>query len=302
MTATAARTSTVPAGGLEASGSVGLAVARSLGRSLLTLLLSLVVLVVLWWAILKAADLDPLVAKTPSDVWDYFFDADPARGIRPSGLDGTAVTPAGARSGALDAVLTTLGDAALGFVVGMLVALVIAALFVLVAPFEFAFMPIALLLRSVPLVAMAPLILLVFGRGTLAITIIGTVVVLFPALINIVLGLRSASSLALDLIRVNGGGKLATLLRVQLPSALPNIFAAIRISVPGAIVGAMLGEFIVGFEGVGGEISTSHGLGHSTQVWALAMLSVAVSFVLYSIVIVVEAAVLASWGPNAGKR
>jgi ABC-type nitrate/sulfonate/bicarbonate transport system permease component len=282
--------------------SVGAAVARSVGRALLTMLASLAVLVFAWWALLKIIGLNPLVAKGPADVWHYFFTARPPRGVRPAGLDGTAVTAAAARSGAWHAALTTLGHAGLGFGVGMAVALLIASLFVLVAPFEFAFMPIAMLLRSVPLVAMAPLILLIFGQGTLAITLIGTVVVLFPAMINIILGLRSATPLALDLIQVYGGRRLATLLRVQLPSSLPNLFAAVRISVPGAMVGAMLGEYIVGFEGIGGEINTAHGIGHSTQVWALAVISVVMSFVIYSITIVIETAVLAAWGPDAGRR
>ena len=84
-------------------------------------------------------------------------------------------------------------------------ATVIAIGFVLFQPFEFAFMPIALLLRSVPLVAMAPVLLLIFGQGNLAIAVIAAIVVLFPALVNIVLGLRGASPQALDVIRVNGG-------------------------------------------------------------------------------------------------
>lgn len=279
----------------EDTGSVAVAVARRLGQALLVVLISLVVLVVLWWAGLKIFHIDPLVGKTPADVWNFFFNNHPKLGTRPQ-----STSAAQARSQALSGLWTTLGDAALGFVVGMLVALVIASLFVLFEPFEFAFMPIAMLLRSVPLVAMAPLILLIFGHTKVAITLIGTIVVLFPALINIVLGLRSATVETLDVIRVNGGGKLSLLLRVQIPSALPNLFAALRISVPGAMVGAMLGEWISGFEGFGGLIATAHGLGHSTEVWALAFLGVVMSIVLYAIVTIVEAAVLAAWGPNAG--
>jgi ABC-type nitrate/sulfonate/bicarbonate transport system permease component len=115
-----------------------------------------------------------------------------------------------------------------------------------------------------------------------------------------VLGLRSATPTALDLIQVNGGGKWAMLIRIRIPSALPNFFAAVRISVPGAIVGAMLGEFISGFDGFGGLIATAHGLGHSTEVWALAFIGVVLSIVLYALVTVAETAALAAWGPNAG--
>jgi ABC-type nitrate/sulfonate/bicarbonate transport system permease component len=277
--------------------SIAGAVAKRLGQSMLIVVVSLAILIGAWWAGLKIFSINPLVGKTPADVWNFFFNAHPKLGVRPQSM-----SPSQARSEALHGLLTTLGDAGLGFVIGMLVALVIASLFVLFEPFEFAFMPIAMLLRSVPLVAMAPLILLIFGHTKIAIALVGTIVVLFPALINIVLGLRSATPTALDLIRVNGGGKWATLLRVQIPSALPNFFAAVRISVPGAIVGAMLGEFISGFDGFGGLIATAHGLGHSTEVWALAFIGVVLSIVLYAVVTVVEAAVLAAWGPNAGTQ
>ncbi|GAA4394727.1 hypothetical protein GCM10023147_27110 [Tsukamurella soli] len=278
------------------TGSVAGAVGRRVGWSALVVVVSIVVLLVIWWAGLKIFSIDPLVGKTPADVWNFFFDNHPRLGVRPQ-----SQTAGQARSDALSALWTTLTDAALGFVVGMVVALVVASLFVLFDAFEFAFMPIAMLLRSVPLVAMAPLILLIFGHTKVAITLVGTIVVLFPALINIVLGLRSAAPEALDVIRVNGGGRLSALVRVQIPSALPNLLAAVRISVPGAMVGAMLGEWISGFSGFGGLIATAHGLGHSTEVWALAFVGVVVSIALYAVVSVIESAALAAWGPDAGR-
>jgi ABC-type nitrate/sulfonate/bicarbonate transport system permease component len=161
-------------------------------------------------------------------------------------------------------------------------------------------MPIAMLLRSVPLVAMAPLLLLIFGQGKLGIAVIAAIVVLFPALVNIVLGLASATPQALDVIRVNGGSELTALLKVRIPSALPQFLASARISVPGAIVGSMLAEWLVGFDGMGGVLSGYKGAGNYGGVWTIVALSVLVSIVLYEVATVVEAAVLVRWGPNAG--
>ena len=90
---------------------------------------------------------------------------------------------------------------------------------------------------------------------------IAAIVVLFPALVNIVLGLRGASPQALDVIRVNGGSSVTELTKVRIPSALPQFFASVRISVPGAIVGAMLAEWLVGFDGMGGVLSGYKGSG-----------------------------------------
>ncbi|SOD71966.1 ABC-type nitrate/sulfonate/bicarbonate transport system permease component [Jatrophihabitans sp. GAS493] len=270
---------------------------RRVGSAVTTVVLSLVVLTILWISVLNVFNVSKFVGKSPVDVYNYLFTDHPAPGVRP-----TTMTPEMARSQALTALWKTLFDAGIGFTVGIILALLIASLFVLYKPFEFAFMPIAMLLRSVPLVAMAPVVLLIVGRGTGAIATIGAIVVLFPALVNIVLGLRSTSAEALDVIRVNGGSERTALLKVRVPSALPNFFAAVRISVPGAVVGAMLAEWLSGFVGLGGLLSGYKGVANYTGVWTIVMLSVVASIVLYSIATIVETAVLAKWGPNAGKR
>lgn len=295
MTATLAApaTGTVP---VARSASATTAALRRLGAAAATVGIAFVVLVVLWQLMLWVFDVSSFVGKSPTDVWRYLFAENPPRGVRPASLSAE-----GARAESLAALGTTLVDAAIGFVAGMAVATAVAIGFVLFKPFEFAFMPIAMLLRSVPLVAMAPLLLLIFGQGPLGVAVIAAIVVLFPALVNIVVGLSAASPQALDLVRVNGGGPLTALLKVRLPSALPHIFASVRISVPGAIVGAMLAEWLVGFDGMGGVLSGYKGAGNYGGVWTIVALSVIVSIVLYAVATVVEAAVLAAWGPDAGR-
>ncbi|WP_375433096.1 ABC transporter permease [uncultured Friedmanniella sp.] len=286
-----------PVAETASNASVATAVLRRLGSSLLVVVLALVVLALVWAALLKLFDVSSFVGKTPLDVYHYLFTDRPARGIRP-----TSITAEAARADMRAAWLVTLVDAGIGFVTGLVIATAIAIGFLLVKPFEFAFMPIAMLLRSVPLVALAPVLLLIVGQGKLGIATIAAIVVLFPALVNIVLGLRSASPLAVDLIRVNGGGAMKEMLMVRLPAALPSIFASVRISVPGAIVGAMLAEWLSGFTGLGGVLSAYKGRGNFGGVWAIVVVSVATSIVGYAVAAVVESAALAAWGPNAGKR
>ena len=271
-------------------------VARRALTSVSVLVSALIGLGVIWVALFAIFDVNPLVGKTPANVWQYLFTQSPSvRGIRPQSLSAEA-----ARTELWGALGTTLLDAAIGFFTGLSVALVIAALFVLVPAVEFAFMPIAMLLRSVPLVAMAPVLLMMF-TGKAAIAAIGAIVVLFPALVNIVIGLRSASPQSLDVVRVYGGSERDALFRVRIPSALPNFFAAVRISVPGAVVGAMLAEWLSGNEGFGGLLNRYQGA-NKTGVWAIVVFSVIISIVLYEVATIVESAALAEWGPNAGKR
>lgn len=270
-------------------------VLRRTATTAATVAVAFVVLLGLWALLLAVFDVPDFVGKSPLEVWQYLFSAEPARGVRPASMSAGQ-----ARAESLAALVTTLGNATIGFVSGMLAATVTAVAFVLFRPVEFAFMPIAMLLRSVPLVAMAPLLLLVFGQGALGIAVIAGIVVLFPALVNIVLGLGSAPPQALDLVRVNGGSSLTALLKVRVPSALPQFLASARISVPGAIVGSMLAEWLVGFEGLGGVLSGYKGAGNYGGVWTVVALAVMASVVLYAVATVVEAAALASWGPQAG--
>ena len=293
----AAAGAVAPVSETASSRSVAAATLRRLGSSLLVVVLALALLALLWAALLKLFDVSTFVGKTPADVFHYLFTEAPARGVRPASISADQ-----ARGDLLSAWTVTLVDAGTGFLTGLLVATGIAVSFVLLRPLEFAFMPIAMLLRSVPLVAMAPVLLLVFGHGKVAIATIAAIVVLFPALVNIVLGLRSASPLALDLIAVNGGSPLRAMLLVRLPAAVPALFASIRISVPGAIVGAMLAEWLTGFTGLGGILSAYKGRGNFGGVWAIVVVSVATSIVGYAVAAVAEAAALAAWGPNAGKR
>ena len=103
------------------------------------------------------------------------------------------------------------------------------------------------------------------------------------------------------MIRVNGGSAVTELIKVRIPSALPQFFASVRISVPGAIVGAMLAEWLVGFDGMGGVLSGYKGSGNYGGVWTIVVFAVMSSIILYAVATIVEAAVLTTWGPNAGK-
>ena len=292
-----AAVSVAPVAVTSSNGSVAASVLRRAGASLLVVVLALALLCLVWAALLRLFDVSTFVGKTPVDVYHYLFTDAPPRGVRP-----TSITTHAARADLRSAWLVTLADAGIGFVTGLVIATLVAMAFVLVKPFEFAFMPIAMLLRSVPLVAMAPVLLLIFGQGKLGVAAIAAIVVLFPALVNIVLGLRSASPMALDLIEVNGGGELKAMLLVRIPAALPSLFASVRISVPGAIVGAMLAEWLSGFTGLGGILSAYKGRGNFGGVWSIVVVSVVTSIVGYALAAIAESAALAAWGPDAGKR
>ena len=209
---------------------------RRASTLLLNTLLSLVVVTVLWFVGLWAFNVKPFIGKNPIDVYKFLFEVPTASENR-------------------DMVAAALGqtmiDASIGFVVGMFLATLLSLLFSLSKGIEQSLMPVAMLLRSVPLIAMAPIIVLIFGREQMSVAVMGAIVVLFPALVNIVFGLRSAPPAMCDLVNVYGGNKYDALRTVALPSSLPLFFAALKISVPGAITGALLVEWLATGQGIG---------------------------------------------------
>jgi ABC-type nitrate/sulfonate/bicarbonate transport system permease component len=222
-----------------------------------------------WEALIETSGLSSYFVKSPADVWRYLV----------------TTTAAGDNRHTL---LTNLGhtaaDAGTGWVAGTVFALLAAFALVLFPAVGAAVMPFVIVLRSVPLIAMCPLLGLVFGRGLLGVTIIAGMVTFVPSLVTIVGGLRSAPSAATDVIHCNGGGPLATLLKVRLPFAAPSLFAAAKISMPGAVLGSVLAEWLI----------TAHGLGYAmaydiissdyNNLFAAIAVLLAVSLGLYAVV------------------
>lgn len=266
-----------------------LTVARVLGEALLNAAITIVVIVVLWELVLRLADVSDFAAKGPADVWRFLFVTEPG-----AAADDTA---AAHRDFLAPLVLETMQDAALGFVVGMVVATALALAFTLSKTVEAGVMPFALFLRSVPLVAIAPAILLLTGIGTtLSVAVIGSIVVLFPALASVMFGLSRASKQSVDLVHVYGGGSVAALVKVAVPGAMPSIFAAARVSVPGAVTGGMLAEWLSTGGGVGGTFEAFRASVKYDELWSAIAVVTFLTLVLYNLVQVLEGLVLARMG------
>ena len=138
---------------------------------------------------------------------------------------------------------------------------------------------------------MTPLIVLLFGRGAVAVAVSGALIVFFPTLVNMVLGLRSAPRWSADLVRVHGGGSLAVLRKVGLPSALPALFTSMRLSAPAALVGALLAEWLATGNGIGYRMQRDITAFRAAALWSALVLVTLCSLVLYTILTVAETAV-----------
>jgi ABC-type nitrate/sulfonate/bicarbonate transport system permease component len=246
--------------------------------------LSVVLVLLVWQIFLKAFHISPFVGKGPLDVWRY--------------LTNSATGPA-ARSKLWHNSLTTLRDAGLGLAAGSTAALFFAMVFNLQRTVEHTFMPVAMVLRSVPLVAMTPIIALIFGRGLVGVTVIAGIVTFFPTLVNVTLALRATPRASVDLFTAYGAGSATTLRKLQFPTALPAVFASLRIAAPLALVGALLAEWLATGRGLGYLMLQSQTLGNYNMVWAATAFVTAYSLILYAIISAIEKWVLTRYAdPN----
>ncbi len=259
---------------------------KLLGEGVSNTILSLLIVMLLWVIALWAFDVTPYIGKGPLDVFSYLF------------LDESAAEH---QLLIWNSLTQTMLDALIGFSFGLLFATLVAVLFTLSRGIEQALMPIAMLLRSVPLIAMAPILILIFGRQQATVAVMGAIVVLFPALVNIVFGLRSATSAMLDVATVYGANKIAALRYVAFPASLPSFFAAVKISVPGAITGALLVEWLATGQGIGYGIISAVGRAKTNEVWAYVVVITVVSILLYNLVGLLENYILSRFGQTERK-
>lgn len=252
---------------------VGSVLARGVGSLALGLLA--------WQLLIEVAGVTPYIAKGPIDVYDYLFQGAAASHNRQELLTG---------------LLISTRDAVLGFVVGTLAAVVLAVVFTLSRQIEQSVMPVALALRTVPLVAMVPVIALAFGRGLVAVTVISGIVTFFPTLVNVTLALRATPRALVDLMRVYGAGQLETLWKVRLPTALPSLFASARIAAPLAFSGAVLAEWLATGDGLGDLILASIATSEFARSWAAVFVVITASVLFHRVIVAAEAAGLERLG------
>ncbi len=151
----------------------------------------------------------------------------------------------------LAALAVTLGEALAGLVLGASVGIAIAALVSLRPQVERGVMTLAILVKSTPLAAIAPLLTIWLGFGVLPKVIITALLTFFVTLVNVLVGLQSAEQDMLDLMRIYRATPWQVLIHLRAWLALPYLFAALRVAAPLALVGAVIAEWTGASSGLG---------------------------------------------------
>ena len=182
----------------------------------------------------------------------------------------------------------TFYESVLGFVVGNLAAVLIAVAFVHSRFAERAFFPIAVFINTIPILAIAPILVLIFGAGLTAKVVIAALICFFPTLVNMVRGLQAVSPQALELARILSASKSEVFWKIRLPSSLPFLFSALKIAATTCVIGAIVGEWVGADLGLGALILDATFNFRSALLYATVFLSSGLSVLLFVAVSVVE--------------
>lgn len=190
------------------------------------------------------------------------------------------------------ALAQTLPYALGGVALGLAFAFALAVVALLWPPLGATLLPLSLVTQSMPLVALTPLVVLIFGRDAGGILAITVSVTFFPAYVTIAQGLALVPPGLRDLVSAWGGHRGVWLRRVAVPWATPYLCAALRLAAPRALLGVMIAEWLATGTGLGNLLNEARGRMDYGTIWSVAVISVAVAVALHAAAAALERRVL----------
>lgn len=191
----------------------------------------------------------------------------------------------------------TCRAAMIGFLGAGVLGVALGILFSSAAWIQRAFYPYAIFFQTVPVIAVAPLLVIWFGYGTPTIIISALIVSIFPMIASTLDGIRGTDPALLDLFKLYRASPFQRLIHLSLPFALPQIFIGLRISAGLAVIGAIVGEFIAG-GGLGGIIDVARTRQRVDQVFAAVLLASAIGLFFVALVNFLARRLLKHWHPS----
>jgi ABC-type nitrate/sulfonate/bicarbonate transport system permease component len=245
-------------------------------RNRLPALLLLAVLLLAWEAYVRIAGVDPVVLPSPSRIlgalWQF-------------------------RGDAVRHTIPTVLETAIGFTAAVLLAVGAAVGMDRLPIVRRTVEPLLVASQTIPVIALAPLLLLWFGFGLLPKIVIVVLVTFFPVCVALLEGFGSASPEAADLLRSYGASDGQAFRKLRWPSALPALFIGLRISVVYAVIGAVFGEYVGAKDGLGIWMQLAAKSFRTDLVFAAVVVTSLVSLILYAVVGLVRRATI-PWAPG----
>jgi ABC-type nitrate/sulfonate/bicarbonate transport system permease component len=224
-----------------------------------------------WETYCRLSGISPIVLPSPTRIVDALWDF---------------------RADAARHTATTLLEALLGFAVALGLAVLVASAMDRVEVLRRALYPILVGSQTLPIVAIAPLLVIWFGFGLAPKVVVIVLVTFFPIVVALLDSFAATPSEATDLMRTMGATDHQAFRLLRLPAALPGLFTGIRIAVPYAVVGAIFGEYVGAVEGLGIWMQVSQNAFRTDLVFAAVLITAVVSIALFLLVGVVERLVI----------
>jgi NitT/TauT family transport system permease protein len=195
-------------------------------------------------------------------------------------------------------LLPTAIEAITGFLLGNIAAIIIATTFVHKKSLEQAFFPVVVVFNTIPVVAKAPILVLLLGNGMEPKIAIAALICFFPTLVNMVRGLESVNPQAMELMRVLSASKTEVFLKLRLQNSLPYLFSALKIAASTAVIGAIVGEWVGSNVGIGALIIQAMYAFDSALLYATVLVGSSFSVMFFLTITLIERLVV-RWQPPA---
>jgi NitT/TauT family transport system permease protein len=202
-----------------------------------------------------------------------------------------------------EAALHTWSEAILGFASGATLGFVLGTLFAHFLPLERGLLPYVVASQTVPILAIAPMVVIWLGAGPQAVAVISAYLTFFPVTINTLRGLRSPNSSMTELMSSYAASRWETMWKLRFPAALPYIFTALKVSATASVVGAIIGELPSSIRsGLGRAIldfSSDYSLVSTPKLWGAILVAASIGILSFMIVSLVERLVVGRYVRSA---
>lgn len=230
-------------------------------------LATFVVIIAVWQGLIAAFAIPVYVLPSPGDIWSAFF-ASPGVLLSHAGI--------------------TLFEAVAGFLIGSLLGALLGTVFAYFPVVARGFMPYIIAANTIPVVAVAPIIIIWFGHGLASKVAVTTFLSFFPLALNMMKGLQSYDRTIMAVFHVAAATGPQRFFKMRLPSALPYVFVGLKLNVTFSVIGAIVAEFVQADKGLGFVIMTSYRTLAMPRLWAAMVLSALIGIAFFALIAAIE--------------
>ena len=226
-----------------------------------------IVMVGLWEGVCHAFSIAPYIVPAPTRIWSAFI-SKPGSLLFNGGV--------------------TFLEAISGFVIGSVLGALLGTAFAYSRLLARGLLPYIIAANTIPVVAIAPIIILWFGHGMQSKVAVTAFLSFFPLALNMMKGLQSYDRVVMDVFHVSAASEWQRFFKMRLPNALPYVFVGLKLNVTFSVIGAIVAEFVQADKGLGFVIMTTYRTLNMPRLWAAMLLSAVIGILFFALIAWIE--------------